>query len=221
MLNNYTDEVNLLLQWYDRTKKIVIETESLDNLNKSFIQPLHEQRYCLDHLMRAVSYEKQSEKDELIKKSLTSAISHLQRAYSDCIEWLLLSVKDEFLNVLKPYSKEQIDIAFPEYYKEIRPSIEKITTMINDYKINKSVEKATDSELILEESTNLSNTLSEQFVSDDTFKTLKNYLQLLYEHEPLLIEVSRKDRKVYIRDRIIIPIITGIIGGLIVALLKH
>lgn len=222
MLNNYTDEVNLLLKWYERTKRVVIEAESFDTLNKAYIQPLHEQRYCLEHFVRAITYEQESENnEETIKKSITSAIGHLQRAYSDSIEWMLMSVKEEYITILKPFSNEQINTVLPEYYTEIRPTFEKITDTVNRYKETKSIERATDIEIVSDGELKTLCIIAEQFLSDDVVKILKDYLNLLHNREQALIEAKKRDRWITIRDKIIIPIITAIIGGLIVAFIGH
>lgn len=218
MLDNYTKEVNLLVTWYERAKEVAIVAESMDSRNNAYIQPLHEQRYCLDHFVRAIAYENKSENDENIKKSIISAVGHLQRTYSDCVEWILVNVKEEYITTLNQYSNEQINAVFPEYYTEIRPAFDKITDVINNYKINKSVEKATqlsDNEL------EMLNNVTEQFVSSEIVKKLDEYLKVLHQRESSLIEHRARERRVAIRDKIIWPILTGIAGGLIVALIMR
>ena len=150
MLANYTSEVKLLKTWHEKAKEIAIKAESMDSLNKSYVQPLHELRYCLDHFMRSLDYEETDENKENIKKSIRSAIGHLQRTYSDSIEWMLVNVKEEYLLTLDGYTNDQIQLGFPEYYTEIRPALEEITKIVDEYKINKSVEKATDMEGLTE-----------------------------------------------------------------------
>lgn len=57
----------------------------------------------------------------------------------------MVNVKEEYTLTLSCYTNEAIQGTFPEYYTEIRPNLEKITQIINDYKIIKSVEEATES----------------------------------------------------------------------------
>lgn len=211
MLSNYTDEVELLKVWHGRAKEIAIKAESMDSLNKSYVQPLHELRYCLDHFMRSLDYEENEENKENIKKSIRSAIGHLQRTYSDSIEWMLVNVKEEYLFILDGYTNEQVQLAFPEYYTEIRPALEKITQIVDEYKINKSVEKATEPTMALEVAQNAAN----QFLTEDVAEKLQNYLDLLHSREVSLIEAKARDRKAAIRDKIILPIITAAVGAII------
>lgn len=223
MLGNYENEINLLITWYERAKEVAIEAESLDSLNKGYIQPLHEQRYCLDHFIRATVYEKENETDEKVKKAISSAIGHLQRAYSDSIEWILISVKDEYLKVLKQYTNAQIDQGFPEYYSEIRPTFDKITDAVNQYKINKSVENATVIDVLSDDEVEYLNVVSNQLLSFDVVKKLKEYLKKLHAKESILIEIQEKDRKQSLWDKLIIPtttaIVAAVVGGIIVALI--
>jgi hypothetical protein len=210
MLNEYTKEIVVLRAWYTRAKDIAIKAESMDSLNKGYIQPLHELRYCLDHFMRCFDYEQAGESQEIIKKSISSAIGHLQRTYSDSIEWMLVNVKEEYIITLDDYKNEQIQMVFPEYYSEIRPSLEKITKVINEYKINKSVEKAT--EIISDNELEILQVVTDQFLTEDVAEKLQIYLDILHDREASLIEVKKRDRKAAIKDKIVIPLMTGIIG---------
>lgn len=219
MLENYDNEIDLLITWYERAKEVAIEAESLDSLNKGYIQPLHEQRYCLDHFIRAAVYEKEGGADEKVKKAISSAIGHLQRAYSDSIEWILISVKDEYLKVLKQYTNGQINQGFPEYYSEIRPAFDKITDAVNQYKINKSVENATVIDVLSDDEVESLNAVSNQLLSLDVVKKLKEYLSKLHAKENILIEIQEKDRKQSLWDKLIFPAITAIVAGVIVALI--
>ena len=223
MLENYNNEIDLMITWYERAKEVVIEAESLDSLNKGYIQPLHEQRYCLDHFIRASVYEKEGGADEKVKKAISSAIGHLQRAYSDSIEWILISVKDEYLRVLKQYTNAQVNQGFPEYYSEIRPAFDKITESVNQYKVNKSVENATVIDILSDDEVEHLNVVSNQLLSLDVVEKLKEYLKKLHEKESILIEIQERDRKQSFWDKLILPTITAIVAavvaGIIVALI--
>ena len=67
MLTSCTKEVEALRIWYKRAKEIAIKAESMDLLNKAYLQPLHEFRYCLDHLMRSLDYEQEKKVKKLLK----------------------------------------------------------------------------------------------------------------------------------------------------------
>lgn len=217
MLEKYEKDIELLLTWYEKAKEVTILAESLDTINGVFIQPLHEQRYCLDHFIRAISYEHKGNSEENVKKALSSAIAHLQRAYSDSVEWTLVSVLDEFSTSLKPYTSEQIARGFPKYYSEVRPKIDEITDKVNKYKLNKSVEKASNTKETARAE------IAEQFVDGDVVKKLKECLEDLHNCQGALIDIKERDDKeekeVTIKDKIVLPILTGVMGAVIGALI--
>lgn len=224
MLNKYDKEIELLLEWYERAKEVVIIAESLDPSNTAYIQPLHEQRYSFDHFLRAVNYEKNDQKEsndneKNVVRAINSAIAHLQRAYSDAIEWMLVSVKDEYIRVLQPYTNTQIKDVFPEYYGEIREGIEAITEVINEYKFNKSVEKAVNSDIFTEEELQKLGQTTDRLLLMDVVNRLKNYVKLLHNKEKLLIEIKERENKQFWKEKVIIPIITAVIAGIVVALI--
>lgn len=212
MLTNYTNEVEMLRAWHKRAKEVVIRAESMDAINRAYIQPLHELRYCLDHFMRTFDYEQSGESEEVIKKSISSAIGHLQRTYSDSIEWMLVNVKEEYVVTLNEYTNEQIQITFPEYYTEIRPAFEKITKVVNEYKINKSVEKTTEVELLSDRELQMLQVITDKFLTEDVAQKLQDFIEILHDREVSLIEAKRRDKKAAIVDKVILPIITGIAG---------
>lgn len=208
MLDKYANDIKVLRTWYQRAKEIAIKAESMDSLNKAYIQPLHELRYCLDHFMRCFDYEEDGKKEDLIKKSISSAVGHLQRTYSDSIEWMLVNVKEEYVVVLEQYTNEQIQMAFPEYYTEIRPALEKMTKAVDEYKINKSVEKATESiestteiEILSDDQLEMLQVVTDQFLSEDLAKKLQDYLDILHSREVSLLEVKVRDEKVALKDK--------------------
>lgn len=211
MLERYEKEIENLLDWYDRAKRAAIDAESIDTKNRTYIQPLHEQRYCLDHFMRAIAYEINGDSEEKVKKAISSAIGHLQRGYSDSVEWMLVSVREEFYTILDPYTSEQIKVGFPEYYETIRLGLDDITAQVNKWKISKSVENAEENEPIV------------RFIDADVLFKLNEYLTLLHKRESTLIEIRERDckteRKATIKDKIVLPIITGIVGAVIASLI--
>lgn len=219
MLSNYTNEIELLKTWHKKAKEIAIKAESMDSFNKSYIQPLHEFRYCLDHFMRSLDYEETEENEENIKKSIHSAIGHLQRTYSDSIEWMLVNVKEEYLFTLNRYTNDQIQRVFPEYYAEVRPALEEITRIVDEYKINKSVEKATATEWLTDNELKMTQNVADQFVSEDVANKLQKYLNMLHSREISLIEARRRDKKADIKDKIIFPVITAVVGAVIATII--
>lgn len=231
MFDNYDEPIKLLMEWYSRAKQVAIIAESLDSFNQGYIQPLHEQRYCLDHFIRAIEYYRDdnvtNKGKEKIEKAFSSAIAHLQRCYSDSIEWILISVKDYYDQVLSQYDMETIQEVFPQYYAEIRPNIYKIIKTINRYKELKSVEEAISAEGdsnvddVLRSHDKEVGFISNQLLSEEVVTTMCEYLDIINEKESALAEVKIKKQKKTFKDYILIPTIVGIVsaavGGLLVA----
>lgn len=215
MLLEYEKKVELLLEWYKRAKDVSIKAESIDGTNTGYIQPLHEQRYCLDHFIRAINFEKDKKTEETINKALDSAIGHLQRSYSDSIEWILVTIKEEYIKELDGFTSEQINKGFPEYYQSIRLSLDDITEQVNKYKNIKSAEKATNPDIISEDEIKNLDEISNQFLSDDVVEKLETYRKDLRKHIVNLCEIKKKDKKSAMIDKLLLPIITGIVGTII------
>lgn len=224
MLKDYKDEIDVLIAWYRRAKEVTIQAEAMDCLNKGYIQPMNEQRYCLDHFVRAINYESKDDcSSESIKKALLSAIGHLQRSYSDSVEWILISVREEYCMVLEKFSNEQISQGFPEYYSKIRTELDKVTEIVNHYKINKSVEQASDPNALSDNQLKMLDDITGQFLSEEIVEKLITYLSTLHQKEGALLEIKERDKKNSLKEKIIIPIVAAVIGtvlgSVVVALL--
>lgn len=224
MLEKYDKDIKKLKKWYTQAKEIVIRAESLDPENKAYIQPLHEQRYCLDHLLRAIQYDEDNSGEEKIKKSIELAIGHLQRAYSDSIEWIYVSIKEVYIDTLAEYTTEQIQYAIPEYYSEIKPQMCRIEEIINKYKIGKSIEETIHPEILSDDELEQLNKATKEYLENNVVEKMTNYLYLLYEREESLIEIKYKDKKkvrkeIVIKD-ITIPLALLVIGVVLGMLIK-
>lgn len=221
MLDKYEQDIEVLLTWYERAKEATIIAESLDTVNGSFIQPLHEQRYSFDHFIRSMVYDKDGSSEEKVRKAISAAISHLHRGYSDSVEWIYVSVLDEYTSFLRTFTTEQIAKGFPDYYSEIRPELDKIKNQIDKYKINKSIEKVSD--VITEEEEVKLAEASNQYLSGDLVHKLSQYLEMLHERQGTLLEIANRDKEEEkgktIKDGIVLPIITGVVGAVLGALL--
>lgn len=216
MLDKNTKDIENLLEWYDRSKEIVIIAESMDKINGSYVQPMHELRYCLDHFMRSILFDLEN-KEEKTTKAISSAIGHLQRTYSDSIEWISICVCEDFQTTLGEYTKEQINSFFPNYYKEIRIELEKIKKIVNNYKINKSIEVSTE---ISDEELEMLKKTSYELMEKDVCKKLQTYLEELHIREPLLIEERERDRRTNWLFRVLYPVLAAVASGFIVSLIK-
>lgn len=228
MFKEYNKEIQRLLEWYQRAKRAAIFAESLDTLNKAYIQPLHEQRYCLDHFVRAIDYYENTQlspdiKAEKVRASFASAIAHLQRCYSDSIEWMLVSVKDYYVEKLDGYDKEVIREVFPEYYTDIRPVLNDLTVKINEYKSTKKVEESqTEPSLSKEESEKI-DAVANGLLSINVAETMSAYIAKLDAVESELIHTQLKNKKKSRREKIFLPGLIGLgtasIGAIIAAII--
>ncbi len=91
---------------------------------------------------------------------------------------------------------------------------------VGEYKINKSIEKTTEIEDLSESELKALQIVTDQFLLEEIADKLQNYLAILHSREVSLIEAKRRDRRVSIKDKIIIPIVTGIAGGILVLLFQ-
>ena len=132
---------------------------------------------------------------------------------------MLVTVKDEYLKTLSKYDNAQIAAVFPEYYNEIRASIEKITDVVDQYKINKKVEEAVASDMLFAEELHTIKETSDQFLSMDVVNKLIQHLKTLRQKEPELIKSKKQARRSFFMEKLLAPIITAIISGSLVGLI--
>jgi len=222
MLNAYESEIESLLEWYVRAKDLAIEVD--DFSDKTYIQPLHELRYSYDHFMRAVMYEAEKTEDEsYLKRAIMSAKGHLLRAYSDCIEWLLVTVKGEYNRVLQPfnqtYSAEEINSVFPQYYEFIRNELDQITASVTEYKKHKKIEEdgnAVDKDGFYD--AKFINSLCDDasgFFDHKYATKLKEYISYIHKAEVDLIKVKKIRKKKFVLQNVLLPIATATAAALI------
>ena len=224
MLSKYTDEIKELLNWYTKAKELVIKVEGLDD--KAYIQPLHELRYSYDHLMRAIAYEMDNAPgaDTKVERAILSAKGHLVRAYSDCIEWLLVTVKAEYNRILQPqkmlFSFDEVTNILPSY-PQIKENLQMLTDAVDKYKCNKKSEEDED----FDPTEELQNPLITQLRGDDGFfdgkyaDLLRTYYDLIHNVEDKFLSRRRKKFTLATFKNVLLPIATGVIGGLIVYLI--
>lgn len=227
MLDKYTKELESLYEWYLRAKELAIDVEGFDT--KVYIQPMHELRYSYDHLMRAAMYEMNPETNDAdkIRKAIASAEGHLLRAYSDCVEWLLVTVRSEYDRILQPqkqvFTTEEINSVFPEYYNSIRDELEQISEAVNQYKKHKRVEN----------NGNLED--ADGFFSGDFIKglcdsatgffdhkyteKLREYLTKIHKVEKQFAIIKRRRTINYLLKSVLVPVATSVVGAVIAGLI--
>lgn len=215
MLDKYNADIDNFFSWYVEVKSILTSAEIAELNGKIYFQPYNELRYALDHFMRAIGWSKEQaavaedkkvELDKNIKSALKSATGHLQRAYSDVLEWYFLTVKNMCVKTLTPYESEQIIHAIPNYYSEIKPFLMQFEKNLAFYKENKSSEK---NDLTSEENADFI-----LFNSDD-FNKLGKIFETVQKSEASLMEMRSKGKKKNIITAVIIPVITCIVGTVV------
>lgn len=239
MLNEYDKETENFLRWYIEVKSVLTSVESVDLNGLVYIQPYNELRYALDHFMRAMAWadeqatvadSRKAGLDSTVKNALGHAVGHLQRAYSDIVEWYFLTVKQTCFDILDPYTVEQIKCAVPDYYSEFKPFLVKFTEDLILYKENKSSEK-----------NDLTAGSSDEpmLFNSDNIKKLTQIYKTVQKAEPSLVEMKlketeKKNKEAEMKDKevrkntiksIIITVLTGlfcaVVGGVIVWLITQ
>lgn len=88
----------------------------------------------MEHRIRAKASElglKNGGPDEAyVRENLDAALGHEYRAFFDVCDWLSVQLRKKIRLTLEPYSTAALNAAVPDYYKEVRPQLEKITLEI-------------------------------------------------------------------------------------------
>lgn len=132
-----------VVQLHQHTKALIILAEEHDLTRwKTFLQPMLEQRSALDHICRAKAVELklvEPPDENYVDGSLNKAIGHLYRAFFDTADWCAILLREEILGAVGPYSNECLNSVTPEYYRNIRPSLEKICNDIAGIRNDKDI----------------------------------------------------------------------------------
>lgn len=118
-------KLNQLLEEYAEVKESIILAEKFDPEERVYIAPLNELRSAFDHIMRAC--HKPSE----VEKQFEEAQSHIRRAGYDAYELFSVSIITNQINIVKKYDSNVIAKIFPEYYTEVKPTINRIKEQIS------------------------------------------------------------------------------------------
>ena len=138
-MSNTTDEIKWkdIVELYNTIKWLYAECEETDPDLNTNLQPYNEFRAALDHLMRIVAIQNLDEyKHENAEEQSRSLYGHLKRIYFDICDMLSINYRNKIIDLLEPYSPEEIKTAIPSYYAEMRPRIEEITSNISYCRID-------------------------------------------------------------------------------------
>lgn len=239
MLNNFSAEVKELVEWYDRAVSAVIFAESCDNEGLAYLQPLHEERNALSHFIAALKSEAANNEDE-VKKSLLSAIGHLQRAYCDSVEWVLVSVTELYLRMEQQYTNEQIWEVYPEYFADTALRFNSYCKIIDSYKKYKNAAKISSEAAAgyVADITNLTpdkvaamddeerdrvvcNVKANEYLNQEILRALEKDRDTFFEKRPEIIRKKKNDkRRISFKDWGI-PILSAVLGALVTILAQY
>jgi hypothetical protein len=170
-----------------QSKSLILKAEEFDRDFKGFLQPFSEQRSALEHIIRARAAElsliNADISDSYVKDNLQKALGHAYRAFFDIADWLGLRIREKFIVLFSPYSNSTISEVAPQYYKTIRPQIEKISSRIAAIREKKDIDRNEDA--VLQEVQDYKTVIEE---------LLKDYLEML-PLVPALEEHKRKEDK--------------------------
>lgn len=220
MLNDFENEIQNFTQWYIEVKSFLLIAEEID---KVYFQVYNELRYSLDHFVRAILYSTESDvasksKETSTRKAIEAATNHLQRAYSDVFEWYYLNVRNICSNILAPYTQQQIAVVIPDYFSQIRPTLDEIGDVLSTYKEGKASEHNNIAQ-------DKDNTILSDYISvlKDIYKRIRNSEGTLIDLAQRQAEEQTRENKITQRKAvfkdILIPIITAVAGGVLTAII--
>ncbi len=138
------EERNLkyITELYGKVKELIIFCEENQEEFKTNLHIVKELRDAFDHLMRvfAVKLElKEGREDGYIQTSLDKVLGHVFRAGYDTLDFATIILRDKINKEVSDFSPSAIQASIPNYYSEIRPSVESITTDIIKLRNNKDI----------------------------------------------------------------------------------
>lgn len=130
-----------IVELHQCTKELFLLAEEHESGFKDFLQPIQEQKHAYEHILRAQSHllGLKTETEEYYKKSLSKALGHEYRSFFDTADWLSMRLREKTINLLMPYTNQNISAICPEYYRAIRPRLEKINVEIAKIREEKDV----------------------------------------------------------------------------------
>lgn len=180
-----TEEKNLksITELYGKVKELIIFCEENQEEFKTNLQTVKELRDAFDHMMRVFAVKlktKEEMGDGYIQTSLDKVLGHVFRAGYDTLDFATLILRDKINKEVADFSPSAIQAAIPNYYSEMRPSVEAITTDIIKLRTNKDIAKPSPE------------------LFDEYFKnviTLQEMFKIILKAKPSLVEYENKETK--------------------------
>ncbi len=187
---------------YGRVKELIIFCEENQEELKANLHVVKELRDAFDHLMRvfAVKLEvRTTDGEAYIETSLEKVMGHVFRAGYDTLDFASIILRDKINKEISGYSSSSIQAAIPNYYSEIRPSIEGITVDIVKIRNNKDIAKPSPE-------------MFDQYFNN--IKRLEAIYRVILKAKPSMIEYSEKagkDKRIDIGTELVVGIVVGAI----------
>jgi hypothetical protein len=124
---------------YQYLKELLIYSEELEL--DTFLPAINEIRDAFDHMMRvfAVRFEIKKEDNGYEMRNLNASFRHIYRATFELLDYIRICQKmwvDKTLNGISP---QTLVAVFPEYYKEIKPEIDRALEDLPRYREKKDI----------------------------------------------------------------------------------
>jgi len=132
-----------LAQWYKKAKPLILYAEETDPDFRSNLQIIKELRDAFDHLMRVIvaRADPQSEHHndaDYSEKNLQKALGHTYRASFDALDGTVLSIREQLVEMLRPFDREVLNDVIPDYWKK-KQLLEEVTRKIAHHRASKDV----------------------------------------------------------------------------------
>jgi hypothetical protein len=181
---------NRLVLIHNHVKELLLCAEELDLHFWTFPQPLLELRSALEHIIRCQASKAGIRPPDAgyEQANLDKALGHEYRAFFDVADWISISLRERIADALGPFPNEAIAAVIPDYYRTIRPGIERLNIEIARIRSAKDI--AGDD--ILRQTTEY----------DAKIRELTEFNRTLAAHVPSLLEWHAKDRRGKVRERL-------------------
>lgn len=208
-----TQKIRETAELYRFVKELILFNEEIDPQSHTFPQTLNELRNAYDHFNRVVAAKlgiKEMGGGDLEKycyDTLDKALGHVYRASFDALDWLNVNIRESIARDLEPFSHEAIKEVIPNYYSEIRPTIEGYQHRISELRAEKDIKSMEVGNL--EEYTNIVKKLN------DYRTTITNSINSIVDYDARRNRDRISENMISLRFAIILSAVSAIIGGLV------
>ena len=189
-----------LTELADSAKIAIALGEAYNPKGLSFLGPHNELRNALFHTMEMI---KTREENAKCQSEFRAAKSHFRRAGCDAYELLCVNCIQYIRDLLIEYDTEDINIAIPGYYTEIRKTANEVGREVAKIKLDKDLTKQNGEDLF-------------RYFYNQAEKII-GYVELIDEYIPNIIEIQKKKEVLRVKNKrkeqryIFLQIITGIV----------